>query len=215
MRTPQQALDWLAHEAAHPTQDWAGYCERLARTAYGLPAVYPDAAAHFADVPTAHRHGTATPPPAGAHLIYRNSGKGHIVTATGHGWQVWTNDSPVKRGRVHLIDDGRTLAPWCHATAWYAADPWFRGQTHTLRWGTSAPPFPGTITPGARGSAVRAWQAEMVRLGWLADTPGNADGFYGEATQRKARDMQRRLGVPVDAILGPVTYSAMEARGRV
>jgi hypothetical protein len=78
-----------------------------------------------------------------------------------------------------------------------------------------APRCPGTITPGARGSAVRAWQAEMVRLGWLADTPGNADGFYGEATQRKARDMQRRLGVPVDAILGSVTWAAMEARGRV
>jgi peptidoglycan hydrolase-like protein with peptidoglycan-binding domain len=55
----------------------------------------------------------------------------------------------------------------------------------------------------------------MVRLGWLADTPGNADGWMGPGMTEKARAMQRALHVPVDAQLGPVTWNAMQARGRV
>jgi hypothetical protein len=72
-----------------------------------------------------------------------------------------------------------------------------------------APRCPGTITPGARGSVVRMWQAEMIRHGWMADTAGNRDGWYGPGMQGKARDMQRALRVPVDLQLGPVTWAAL------
>jgi peptidoglycan hydrolase-like protein with peptidoglycan-binding domain len=68
---------------------------------------------------------------------------------------------------------------------------------------------PGTITPDARGSVVRAWQAEMVGTGWLADPPANLDGWYGPGMQRRAREMQAYLHVPVDGILGPVTWAAL------
>lgn len=210
MRSPSDALAWLAHEAAHPTQNWAGYCERLARTAYGLGAVYPTATDHFLDVPASYRHGHSTPPPGGAHLIFRNRGAGHIVTATGHGWQVYTNDSPAQRGRVHLVADGRTLAPWCHATDWFAADPFFDGQKHVLRWGAApAPSFPGTIRPGARGNTVKVWQTEMIHHRFIAETPANHDGVYGPGMERAVRDMQGRLHVPVDAIAGPTTWNAL------
>jgi hypothetical protein len=216
MRTPSDMLAWMAHEAAHPTADWSGYCERLARTAYGLGAVYATATEHFLDVPAQYRHGHSTPPPAGAHLIFRNNGAGHIVTATGHNWEVYTNDSPSRRGRVHLVADGRTLASWCHATDWYAADPYFQGQKHILRWGGSSANvsanFPGTIRPGARGNAVRTWQNEMIRHHFIADNSANRDGYYGPGMERAVRSMQGQLHVPVDGICGNVTWQALVAR---
>jgi peptidoglycan hydrolase-like protein with peptidoglycan-binding domain len=70
-------------------------------------------------------------------------------------------------------------------------------------------PCPGTITPDARGSAVRSWQAEMIRTGWMADTPANRDGWYGPGMQRRAREMQAHVHVAVDGILGPVTWAAL------
>jgi peptidoglycan hydrolase-like protein with peptidoglycan-binding domain len=68
---------------------------------------------------------------------------------------------------------------------------------------------PGTIVPEARGSWVRAWQAEMIRTGWMADIPANRDGWYGPGMLRRAREMQAHLHVAVDGILGPVTWAAL------
>jgi hypothetical protein len=70
-------------------------------------------------------------------------------------------------------------------------------------------PCPGTIAPEARGSVVRAWQADMIRAGWLANTQANRDGWYGPGMQRKAREMQRYVHVPVDGILGPITWAVL------
>jgi peptidoglycan hydrolase-like protein with peptidoglycan-binding domain len=49
----------------------------------------------------------------------------------------------------------------------------------------------------------------MIRHGHLADTAGNRDGWYGPGMEARARDMQRALRVPADAILGPVTWAAL------
>jgi peptidoglycan hydrolase-like protein with peptidoglycan-binding domain len=56
---------------------------------------------------------------------------------------------------------------------------------------------------------VRAWQEQMIAEDWMSDTPANRDGWYGPGMQRVARDMQRALHVPVDGILGPVTWAAL------
>lgn len=72
-----------------------------------------------------------------------------------------------------------------------------------------AKPCPGTITPEARGSVVRAWQNEMIAHHWLTDNSSNRDGYYGPGMQRRAREMQASLHVSVDAILGPVTWAAL------
>jgi peptidoglycan hydrolase-like protein with peptidoglycan-binding domain len=77
-----------------------------------------------------------------------------------------------------------------------------------LDWG-GGKPCPGTITPDARGSVVRAWQDQMIAEKWMSDTSANRDGWYGPGMQRVARDMQRALHVPVDGILGPVTWAAI------
>ena len=74
---------------------------------------------------------------------------------------------------------------------------------------TATPAFPGTITPGARGSTVRTWQDQMIAHHYLADNSANRDGYYGPGMQGKAREMQRALHVPVDAILGRVTWDAL------
>jgi peptidoglycan hydrolase-like protein with peptidoglycan-binding domain len=88
----------------------------------------------------------------------------------------------------------------------------FVGVTwESYKSGGSAPAFPGTITPGARGSIVRTWQDLMVSRRFMADTPGNHDGWYGPGMTEKARAAQRALHVPVDSVLGPVTWNAMVA----
>jgi peptidoglycan hydrolase-like protein with peptidoglycan-binding domain len=46
----------------------------------------------------------------------------------------------------------------------------------------------------------------------IRDTSANRDGWYGPAMERAARDLQRSLGVPVDGILGPVTWDALVRR---
>lgn len=216
MRTPADAVAWLRHEAAHPSADWTALCERLARSAYGLPANYPTAEAHAAAIPADRRHGH-NPGPAGGLVLYRNSGAGHIVVLLGdghggRGWRAMTNDSPQRRGRVHEVDDARTLAPWCHAREWFTADPWWTpSNAHRLAWGTTstAPGFPGTIRQGSTGAAVRAWQAEMIRRGRISDNPANRDGVCGPGMVRALRALQAAEGIVVDGVGGPQTWTAL------
>jgi hypothetical protein len=178
------------------------------RTAYGLDPVYPDAAARFHDTPNQYRHGHTTPPPAGAVAVFSNNGHGHAVICSGRGWGAYSDGGPGWHGPMKHIADLRQLAPWCHARDWYLSDPYFSGKVWRLDWG-GRKPCPGTITPGARGSVVRAWQEQMIAEGWMSDTSANRDGWYGPGMQRVARDMQRALRVPVDGILGPVTWAVL------
>jgi hypothetical protein len=72
--------------------------------------------------------------------------------------------------------------------------------------------FPGTVRPGDRGNAVRAWQVEMIAKGFIGNTPQNHDGVYGDGLKRAALSMQRALRVPADAILGNQTWAALIRR---
>jgi hypothetical protein len=206
-RTPAQAVAWC-EEQVRRGNDWAGRCEMAVRTAYGLEPVYPDAAARFHDTPAQYRHGTHAPPPAGAVAVFRNTSHGHAVICSGRGWGAYSDGGPGWHGPMKHIADLRQLAPWCHAQDWYLSDPYFRGKVWRLDWG-GGKPCPGTVTPGARGSAVRAWQDQMIAEDWMSDTSANRDGWYGPGMQRVARDMQRALHVPVDGILGPITWAAL------
>jgi hypothetical protein len=206
--TAAQAVAWCERQVAAGT-DWAGRCEQAVRVAYGMPAVYPDAAARFHDTPTIHRHGHTTPPPAGAVAVFRNNSHGHSVICSGRGWGAYSDGGPGWHGPMRHIADLRQLAPWCHASDWYLSDPWFKGTVWTLDWGAAPGSCPGTITPGARGSVVRAWQDAMIRGRWMSDTSANRDGWYGPGMERAARTMQRQLHVPVDAILGTITWGAL------
>jgi hypothetical protein len=127
MRTPDDALAWLERQRASGSTAWHNMCESLQRQAYGLPAHFSSAELHANAVPAAFRHGRETPR-RGDLILYRNGGYGHIVTATGNGWECYTNDYG-GRGRVTLAD-ARNLASWCHATDWYVADAWWSSSNH-------------------------------------------------------------------------------------
>lgn len=132
MREPREALEWLADEAAHPSQDWYNLCEQLCRKAYGLDAHYSSAELHATAIPGAHRFGI-DPPYAGDLILYRNGGYGHIVVATGDGWNVYTNDYG-GRGTV-CVADARDLVAWCGASSGYVANAYWSAtnvkHTHT------------------------------------------------------------------------------------
>lgn len=75
----------------------------------------------------------------------------------------------------------------------------------------SAPAWPGRYLeyvpgrPMMYGSDVRTWQQKMRDRGWSI----GVDGFFGEGSAAVCRSFQteKRL-IPVDGIIGPVTWSA-------
>lgn len=132
MRTPDGALAYLRDQERSGSTAWAGLCEKLARSAYGLPAHYSSANVHANAIPAAFRHGHEQPR-AGDLVLYLNSTYGHIVVATGNGWEVYTNDYG-GRGKVTRTD-ARNLVSWCGASSWFVADAWWSTSnvqhTHT------------------------------------------------------------------------------------
>lgn len=127
MRTPDDALAWLERQRASGSTAWHNMCESLQRQAYGLPAHYASAELHGNAIPSGFRHGHEAPK-RGDLVLYLNGGYGHIVTATGHGWDCYTNDYG-GRGRV-TVADARNLVSWCRATSWYVADAWWSSSNY-------------------------------------------------------------------------------------
>ena len=61
---------------------------------------------------------------------------------------------------------------------------------------------------GARGETVRAMQALLQLHGCKLESYG-ADGDYGGETENAVREYQRKAGVGVDGVCGPVTWSRL------
>lgn len=64
------------------------------------------------------------------------------------------------------------------------------------------------LAEGATGPAVVALQNRLIGLGFL---PGAADGLFGPITAQAVRDLQRRLLLQADGIVGPRTAAALAA----
>ena len=62
------------------------------------------------------------------------------------------------------------------------------------------------LTPGDRGSEVRALQRTLV---WLGYSPGAIDGIYGPKTKHALEAFQTRSKLAADGILGPKTLAAL------
>lgn len=122
MRDTEATIDYLNSQRYSGTTSWYRLCEMLCRRARGLAAHYATADAHAAAIPRDFRHGHEMPR-RGDLVLYRNGGSGHIATATGSGWTVFTNDYG-GRGRVTLAD-ARLLVRWCSAREWFVADAWW------------------------------------------------------------------------------------------
>jgi hypothetical protein len=128
MRDVAGALDFLERQRSSGSTAWHNMCESLCRQAYGLPAHYSSANLHAAAIPSSFRH-AHEPPRAGDLVLMVNGTYGHIVIATGKGWQAYTNDYG-GRGRVTLVADLRDLVPWCGASSWFVADAWWSSSNY-------------------------------------------------------------------------------------
>lgn len=75
------------------------------------------------------------------------------------------------------------------------------------------PPKPVTISHtlkrGSRGAAVVALQQRLKRDYPLYASKLVADGIFGPATEAVVREFQRRAGLTVDGLVGPVTWKRL------
>ena len=113
MRTPDQALAWLAEQGQSGTTEWNQLCLKLARTAYGVPAVHPDAKTAW----KATKVRGKGEPPRGAAVWWDRGKYGHVAIADGRG-NVLGNDFRVG-GRVRLTSiDSMSAALGGKPTGW-------------------------------------------------------------------------------------------------
>ncbi len=69
--------------------------------------------------------------------------------------------------------------------------------------------MPGTVKLGDSGDDVKRLQRVFVRLKELA--PESLDGSFGPETDQAVRDFQQGVGLLVDGIVGPLTWSRLPA----
>lgn len=85
-------------------------------------------------------------------------------------------------------------------------------QTPTTSATTTTPKTPQvaapttTLKPGDTGTEVAALQRALISLGFA---PGKVDGRYGPVTTAAVMQFQRKQGLTVDGIVGPVTLPAL------
>lgn len=70
----------------------------------------------------------------------------------------------------------------------------------------------GSMRKGSRGDDVAALQRNMNRV-FPAYSKLAVDGIFGTATDKVVREFQRRVGVTVDGIVGPVTLRELGKHG--
>lgn len=83
-------------------------------------------------------------------------------------------------------------------------------RRHVASSGSAAPALPGgnvatVLRSGSTGEAVRALQQTLSALGY----PAEADGVFGEKTERAVRAFQRDHELVMDGIVGPKTQEAI------
>lgn len=86
------------------------------------------------------------------------------------------------------------------------------GKSTTVPVATNAAVVQGTITVGAKGSAVKALQQGLNR-NFGAYSKLVADGIYGPATAAVVREFQKRSGLQADGIVGPKTKAQLARYG--
>lgn len=74
-----------------------------------------------------------------------------------------------------------------------------------LTGGTPNPAPGNTLRRGDRGSAVKAWQGDLRKVGYKL----TADGVFGNDTDRDTKAFQRKHKLTVDGIVGANTRAAM------
>lgn len=66
----------------------------------------------------------------------------------------------------------------------------------------------GLLGPGSSGEGVREVQQRLAARGWR----GRVDGVFGPQTGLAVQSFQRRRGLVVDGLVGPLTWAALRPR---
>lgn len=132
LRTGQEALDWAAHESAHPSKVWTRLCLQFSRSAFNVASRYPTAENAFFN--TTKRH-TSWPPPAAVPIWWTNGRSGHVAVSAGGG-KCWSTDFK-RTGHVDLVNIEDITRAWNQV---------FQGWTEDINgvtvWTEPAPPRP-------------------------------------------------------------------------
>jgi hypothetical protein len=119
-----KAVNFLYGQIESGTNAWKQLCERLARTAYGLPGMFPSALEHFRSIPAnKKRNKNAESAPTGALGFWNTGPYGHIAVSTGNG-SFFTNLSDGTVG----IKSASQLANWGPLMG--VTEPWWSNKNY-------------------------------------------------------------------------------------
>lgn len=111
MRGPKLAQAWAEDQVTRPSQDWRQLCLKFVRTAYGLPAVYPDAGTAWDRAEHKHETTDAASIPAGVPVFWRTPSRfDHVAFSTGGGWCLSTDAR--RPGRVDRVRIDSITTSW-------------------------------------------------------------------------------------------------------
>ncbi len=82
------------------------------------------------------------------------------------------------------------------------------GQVNTNTWSQQeqVAVVASSLRKGSTGDSVKEMQQKLKNWGYYS---GAVDGIYGSGTMEAVKDFQRKSGLRVDGIAGPVTLSSM------
>ncbi len=191
----------------------SGMCERFTRTCFGFGAKYASAKLAYE---ASKRDGKITRSynaPAGVPVFWditsgTNAPYDHVAVSVGDGYCVSTSAGPNKTVAKVKIKDlterwGMKYLGWAdhyHGKKVYTAPPKKK----------AAPKAPAVLKRGSKGARVKALQERLNAFKWTPDLRWpkgkiKVDGVYGAITEARVKDVQRRNGLVVDGIAGPVT----------
>lgn len=112
MRPVSEVMAFCRAEHENPSMDWEGYCLRFTRMAYGVGALYPDAATAWANTDLKHPTTNPAEVPRGAVAWWLggSEGHGHVAPATGGG-MCWSTDWG-GAGQVNLARIADITSQW-------------------------------------------------------------------------------------------------------
>jgi peptidoglycan hydrolase-like protein with peptidoglycan-binding domain len=109
-------------------------------------------------------------------------------------------DDPARRDDVYGPDDVALVEEFQRSNS-LGVDGIVGPQT----WGSLLQ----VVKPDDSGPHVRVLQVTLIVRGLIADTAGNHDGHYGNATQQVVRQFQSLAGLGSDGEVGPKTWTAL------
>lgn len=199
-----KAVAWAKAQTARdaPAQ-WQGLCLRFVRTAYGLPAVHPDA--HSAWHAAKGKHTGKGYPPKGVPVFWRGGRYGHVALSLGKGWCISTDY--VRQGRADKVPIDTVTKGW---GLQYLG--WAESINGTDITGWQPPgkhkrhvPYRRRLRQGMRGTDVQDLKQHLGFTG-----PGRKS--FGPKTRERVIAKQKAakgaLGT-ADGVVGPLTYQAI------